>query len=419
MRDMSDAPSSALQLPPAARPAVGIVRALKEAGHVALLCGGCVRDLLLGGEPADFDVATDARPETVVRLFPKTRQVGVQFGVVLVRRRGAWVEVATFRTDAEYLDGRRPSAVTFTDAEHDAQRRDFTVNGMFYDPVAERVIDYVGGRADLAARLIRAIGEPGRRFEEDYLRILRAVRFAARLGFEIEPRTREAMEAHAAKLAQVAPERVRDELARMLAHPRRADAVASLQAHGLLPHLWPGASWEAGQAEAAVERLRALPPGASFTAALAELVADRPVAEVHGLARALTCSNAERETVAWLVAHQGDLVDPATPTLAELKRLMAGPAFEALLVMTATRQRASSDGEERVARLRQRVAGIPPEAVSPAPLVTGEDVAALGVTPGPVYKRLLDEVYTRQLDEQVWTREEALALLRDLAARTP
>ena len=234
-------------LPGAAAAAVATVRALANAGHQALLAGGCVRDLLLGQVPQDYDVATDARPERVVALFRATRQVGAQFGVVLVKKHHRWIEVATFRSDGPYLDGRRPVQVTLSDARHDALRRDFTVNGMFLDPLSLRVIDYVGGQPDLAACLIRAIGEPAARFDEDYLRLLRAVRFAARLGFSIEPATLASIREHAPTLASVAAERVREELEKMFAHPTRCQAWDLLGECGLRPFLWPRAGWTPAQ----------------------------------------------------------------------------------------------------------------------------------------------------------------------------
>ncbi|MEP0842429.1 MAG: CCA tRNA nucleotidyltransferase, partial [Phycisphaerae bacterium] len=193
-----------------------IVRALKDAGHQALWAGGCVRDMLLGREPSDIDIATSATPEQIMALFKPTRKVGVQFGVVLVRKAGHWFEVATFRRDVNYADGRRPEQVVFTDAREDALRRDFTINGLFYDPITGQVIDYVGGQEDLRAGLVRAIGDPAQRFAEDHLRLLRAARFAARLGFQIEASTAEAVRAHAADLVRISPERIREELEKML-----------------------------------------------------------------------------------------------------------------------------------------------------------------------------------------------------------
>jgi poly(A) polymerase len=401
-------------LPPAARPAVAVVRRLVAARHEALLAGGCVRDLLLGWVPNDYDVATDAPPERVRELFPATRLVGVQFGVVLVRQRERWVEVATFRTESAYSDGRHPAEVRFATAREDAQRRDFTVNGMFLDPMGRMVLDYVGGQADLRARLIRAIGVPRERFEEDHLRLLRAVRFAARLAFPIEPVTWSAMRALAPKLGRVAAERIREELEKMLGHPHRLAALRMLHEAGLLAHLWLGAAWSAEQVAAAQKLLAALPESARFEPAFAALLADRPVRAVHEVARALNCSNEQRETLAWLVQHQADLDRPDAIALADLKRLLAHPALPHLRLLARARWADWPDGNARAARLAARIAAVPPEAIQPPPLVTGEDVAALGVRPGPVYKRVLDALYTQQLDEVIRTRPQALQVLRNL-----
>src|SRR5436190_8701533 len=196
--------------------AVEIVKRLRSAGHVAYLAGGCVRDLLLGLEPKDYDVATDAPPERVRKLFNNTQAVGAAFGMILVRLGGSQIEVATFHADMEYEDGRRPVGVRFTSAEEDAKRRDFTINGLFLDPIDDRVIDYVGGQDDLSAKILRAIGEPNHRFEEDHLRLLRAVRFASRFGLIIHPTTADAIASHAPSLTRISPERVGEGLRLML-----------------------------------------------------------------------------------------------------------------------------------------------------------------------------------------------------------
>jgi poly(A) polymerase len=405
-------------LPSAADAAVAIVRTLAANGHRALLAGGCVRDLLLGMQPQDYDVATDATPDRICGLFRKTRKVGAQFGVVLVRERHRWIEVATFRADGRYLDGRRPSQVHFSDARHDAQRRDFTVNGMFLQPLEERVIDYVGGRADLDAGLIRAIGDPAARFAEDHLRLVRAVRFAARLGFEIEPVTLAALQANAARLATVAAERVLQELEKMLTHPTRTRAFDLLAETGLLPCLWEHATWRDDQIGAAKSLLRRLPQRASFPLAFAVLVADREPAAIQRICRALTCSNEQRERIVWLVEHHCDLDDPLAPPLAALKRLLAHPAFDDLRAWTQARYQELPDGERRHNELDGRLGRIAADAVRPPPWVTGDDLIARGVKPGPLYKRLLDELYTRQLNETLTTHAAALRALEELLSET-
>ncbi len=414
MPRVEPAASPVFELPPDAEAAVAIVRKLVGAGHKALLAGGCVRDLLLGHPPHDYDVATDARPEQILQLFRRTRQVGAQFGVVLIYKFRRWVEVATFRWDGPYLDGRRPSKVVFSDAREDARRRDFTVNGMFFDPLAGQVIDYVAGQPDLQARLIRAIGDPAARFEEDHLRLLRAVRFAARLDFAIEPQTFAAVRTHVAQLAHVAAERVRDELERMLAHPNRLQAFRLMLETGLLAYLWPGAAWSATQIRAAGTLLGLLPESADFELAFAAMVADRPITEIHEIARSLTFSNDQREDVAWLVEHQADLDDPVAIPLAKLKRLMAYRAFGGLRDLALARWVGRPDTVSRRAALEARLAAIPPAEIQPPPLVTGDDLAARGVPPGPVYKDILEALYTRQLNDELLSRATALAAMDEL-----
>ena len=416
MPAMSETFALNVSLPPAADAATVIVRRLVDAGQQALLAGGCVRDLLLNLQPDDYDVATDAPPEKICQFFRKTRKVGAQFGVVLVREKRRWVEVATFRSDGEYLDGRRPAEVHFCDAEHDAERRDFTVNGMFLNPLDGMVIDYVGGRADLDARVIRAIGTPADRFAEDHLRLVRAVRFAARLCFAIEPQTFAALRELAPRLRSVAAERILLESEKMLGHPTRAAAFDLLHQSGLLCQLWVPAEWPPPQVASAQSRLAALPGNAPFSLALAVMLADRPPAEIQRICRSLTCSNEQRERIAWLVAHQADLDDPRRITLAELKRLMADPGFGELRVWAACRFADFDDGDARLAHSTRRVEAIAPEAVQPPPLVTGDDLLARKTRRGPRYKRVLDALYTRQLDEELTTREQALAALDELLA---
>src|SRR5678816_3290558 len=216
-----------------------IVRRLREAGHVAYYAGGSVRDLLRGKAPKDIDVATDARPETIQKMFSRTYAVGAHFGVIVVLEHGFQFEVATFRSDGVYLDGRRPTEVHFATAKEDAARRDFTINGMFFDPEANEVVDFVNGRADLEARLIRAIGDPEQRFAEDRLRLLRAVRFATVLDFEIEPSTWEAVVRQAASINEISAERIREELVRIFTSPHRVRGWDLLDASGLMRSILP------------------------------------------------------------------------------------------------------------------------------------------------------------------------------------
>jgi poly(A) polymerase len=250
--------------------AVEVVRRLAATGHVAYFAGGCVRDRLLGLAATDYDIATDARPDDVLRVFPRAQNVGQSFGVSLVRLGGHMIQVATFRTDGVYSDGRHPDEVTFSDAQHDAGRRDFTINGLFENPLTDEVIDYVGGRADLASKVVRAIGDAHARLREDQLRTLRAVRFAARFGFSIEPETADAIRASASELKGVSRERIGQEVRRMLADPNRAVAAWEMQYLGL-----DEAVLGEENRQVAPTRLGRLPDHADFPTALAAWLLDR------------------------------------------------------------------------------------------------------------------------------------------------
>lgn len=407
--------------PAAAEPAIHVIERLSDAGHRALLAGGCVRDLLRGAEPHDYDVATSATPAQVQQLFPRSRAVGAQFGVILVRQRGVWVEVATFRSDGDYSDGRRPDTVTFADPDADAQRRDFTVNGMFLDPLAGEIIDYVDGLRDLDAKQVRAIGEPQRRFAEDYLRLLRAVRFSARLGFPIEPATRAAVIERAANLRDVAAERVREELERMLAHASRGEALRELRALTLIEHLWSTATWDTAtldRAEVELEALGSDPSASTEHAALplAIMLQDRTPGAINDIARTLTCSNDQRDAIRWLVTQRTALLDVDQLSLAEFKRLRAAAHFDALAAWTRVQLANITGGDICRAALDRRAASLTREAAAPAPLITGDDLQAFGAAPGPHFKRILDTLYTEQLNEVLDDRTAAEKRARDLLA---
>ena len=395
--------------------ATEVVRALQQAGHTAYWAGGCVRDMLLGREPKDFDIATSARPEDVSRLFRNTRHVGAQFGVVLVRTFGHSLEVATFRTDHDYEDGRRPTGVTFSTPQEDACRRDFTINGMFYDPLADEIHDFVRGRPDLEAGVIRAIGVPSERFAEDHLRTLRAIRFASRFGFEIDPTTWEAMRASAQDLSRISPERIRMELEAMLSRPRRADAARMLADCGAIDYLWTG-SWAL---HAIIDRvtsaLAALPDDARFEPSLAIMLAGYQPRLAAAACRDLKCSNETTDRVTWIVTHQKDFDDPDAVTLADLKLLMANDGFDELVDVVAALHRADNPDACVVDAIRQRAAAISPEAVAPTPFVNGDDLEHMQLAKGPVYKRILTQVYYEQLNETLVSRDAALARARALA----
>jgi len=419
--------------------ALTIVRRLRDEGHVAYFAGGCVRDLLLGETPKDFDVATDAPPDRVRELFRNSQAVGAAFGVILVRHGGSAIEVATFRSDGKYTDGRRPSEVQFTDAEHDARRRDFTINGLFLDPLSDQVIDHVGGLDDLRARRLRAIGTPAERFDEDSLRLLRAARLSARLSFEIEPATAKAIRSHAPQLRRISPERVAEELRLMLTPPTRVAAWTMLwdlnlideilrflespnkrppdPASFLFPRIAPGEPISFGLALAGAALCYQLQRGPATTDPR-PLVARAPVhAAVHALRRALRISNEETEAMRDSLAGLDPLLADVQPTVAKLKRFLAGPqASSSRFLLDAIY--ASGMLTARIDALRAKLAQLANEPVAPEPLLNGEMLTAAGLQPGPQYRLLLNAVYDAQLEDRVKTPEAALELALSLAKKT-
>jgi poly(A) polymerase len=455
--------------------AVEIVRVLRAAGYQAYFAGGCVRDLLLGARPKDFDVATSATPDVVMELFEKTYSVGAHFGVVLVcMPDGAGgeiaTEVATFRHDGAYSDGRRPDAVRFsTDAREDVLRRDFTINGMLLDPVifenigeetgdaGAATLDYVGGREDLAAGVVRAIGEPALRFAEDKLRMLRGVRFAARLGFEIEARTMAAIRAAAAEIEQVSSERIRDELTLMLTEGHARRAFELLDATGLLVQVLPEAVRMHGVSQPPefhpegdvwvhtmllLEKLR---PGVSATLAWGALLHDigkpatfqppnpavpgdrirfnghvevgvRMAEEILGRLR---FSNEDTAQIVALVKNHmrfGDILQMRESTL---KRFLRLPKFDehlALHWMDAS----SAHGDLRLYEFaKEKYEAAPVEAIQPQLLVTGRDLIAAGYRPGVEFKAMLEAAEDAQLEGRAATTEEGLAVVLALFGGPP
>jgi putative nucleotidyltransferase with HDIG domain len=422
-----------------------IVERLRASGHSAFLVGGCVRDLLLGVSPKDFDVATSATPPEVLRLFPRADQVGAHFGVVLVREGGEQVEVATYRRDLKYLDGRRPEGVEFeTDPRQDAIRRDFTVNALLLDPVTGEVIDFVGGRADLEARVIRAIGDPELRFREDHLRLLRAVRFAARLGFAIEPETFTAIQRLAPLVNSVAAERVRDELARILTEGHARRGLELLDASGLLQEILP----EVAAMKGVKQPPEFHPEGdvwthtllmmdglvsPSITLALGVLLHDvgkpptfriaerirfdghveKGVEIAHTILSRLKVPNQVTEGVEALVANHMRFMDVTRMRESTLKRFMRIPDFEEHMALHRLDCLSSHGGLENYEFVRAKQAAVRPEELKPAPLVTGHDLIAAGYKPGPQFREVLSQIEDAQLEGRISTLEEGLALARE------
>ena len=419
--------------PPCSREdALAVVSRLREAGHVAYFAGGSVRDLLMGLEPKDYDVATDAPPKRVRQVFPNTQAVGAAFGVILVRHGRSVVEVATFRAEGKYDDGRRPSEVRFTTAEEDAGRRDFTINGLFLDPLdGNRVIDYVGGQEDLKNRVLRAIGEPEVRFGEDYLRLLRAVRFAARFGLAIEERTAVAIRRRAPLLVGISPERIAEELRLMLTPPTRNGAWGLLREFNLLSILFrfvhEGRSVAAAADTPAIFEQTAPAEPIPFGLALAagslsylwpgggvadvRDIAARPtrLRIVDGLRKALKMSNEDSDALDGALAGLEILLRDEFPSVAVLKRFLARPTAalsRALLVAVA----GAGFHVERAKQLGETLSGIEKTEFAPPPLITGDDLTAAGLKPGPKFKKILDLVYDAQLEGRIKSKGEAIAM---------
>lgn len=428
--------------------AVGIVAALRKQGYLAWLVGGCVRDELLGIEPKDYDVATSARPDEVLALFPHAERIGAHFGVVLVKRPEAAVEVATFRSDHAYSDGRRPDEVTFeTDPKQDALRRDFTINALFRDPFTGQVLDFVEGHKDLAHGVVRAIGEARQRFQEDHLRLLRAVRFAARFAFSIEEGTYAAMRELRGSIHAIAVERVREELTRILTEGQAARGMELLDGCGLLEELLP----EVKAFQGVQQPPQFHPEGDVWTHVLLMLremgktspelawgvllhdvgkpptfrVADRIRFDGHAevgeqMARRilgrLRFSNDAVERICAIVANHMRFMDAQRMKASTLKRFIRQPHFEEHLALHRLDCLSSNGSLANYEYVSQALAAMPEEVLRPPRLITGRDLIALGHAPGPAFSSLLRAVEDAQLDGRIQTREEALALVASLAA---
>jgi tRNA nucleotidyltransferase/poly(A) polymerase len=429
--------------------AISVVRQLQEAGHQALWAGGCVRDELLGLAPRDYDVATTAKPEEVRRLFRRTVAVGASFGVVEVLGPRDYpdpltVEVATFRADVCYSDGRHPDQVVFASAREDALRRDFTINGMFFDPLQGELVDYVNGQADLHARILRAIGNPELRFTEDKLRLLRAVRIAARFQFEVEPATRTAIQKMANTIAVVSAERIANEFRQIVVDPERVRGLQLLLELGLastiVPELVPMRGLPQGLPQApsgdlwdhVMRVLALLGPEPSFPLAMAALLhdvgkprtvvrtADRYTFYFHEhvgcrladeICQRLKLSNAERERITWLVEKHQILADARTMRTSKLKTILVHPGIRELLDLHRADALASSHSTAHVDYCELLLREWTGEELDPPPLLTGHDLMRHGLPQGPLYKHLIDAVRAAQLDGAITTTKEALNLV--------
>jgi len=419
-----------------------VIERLRASGHAAYLVGGCVRDLLLGRVPKDFDVATSAVPDELLRLFPGAGRVGAHFGVVLVHEGEAQVEVATFRSDLEYADGRHPGGVRFeTDPRQDVLRRDFTINALLQDPATGEVLDFTGGRADLEAGIVRAIGDPERRFREDHLRLLRAVRFAARLGSKIEPVTFDAIRRLAPLIQSVSAERVRDEIARILTEGSARRGFELLHETGLLHEVLPE-----------IERMRGVeqPPeyhpegdvwthtlimldrmrepslalalgvllhdvGKPATFRVAERIrfdghVEKGVEIAHRLLVRLRFPNHVIDAVEALIANHMKFADAPRMRESTLKRFIRMPDFDSHLELHRLDCLSSHGALDNYRFVRRTQAEVPPEQLRPAPLITGKDLIREGFRPGPRFGDVLREVETAQLEGRISTHDEALRM---------
>jgi poly(A) polymerase len=424
--------------------ALSIAKRLKESGYLVYFAGGCVRDWLMGKTPQDFDLATTATPDDVEALFLKTVPVGKQFGVILVREGDKNFEVATFRREGSYRDGRHPSEVAFTNPEEDARRRDFTVNGLFYDPFERKVIDYVDGYGDIQKKMIRAIGDADLRFEEDKLRLLRAIRFASTLGFKIDPGTWEALRLKASKIGEVSPERIRDELIKIFTRPGAAKGLTLLSESGLMKEILPEIEAMKGveqppefhpegdvyvHTRLLLEKLQ----DASLTLALGALFHDvgkpptfsirngrikfyehapRGAEMTREIMQRLRFSNDQIDAVSACVENHMKFADVKKMRPGKLKRFVARPTFEEELKLHKIDCESCHGNLENYFFLMEKLKEFAREELKPKPFVDGYDLIALGMKPGPAMKPLLEEVYDLQLEGRLKNREEALRWVR-------
>jgi len=420
--------------------ALFIIKRLRESGYEAYLAGGCVRDRLLGKSPQDYDISTAARPEAIAQLFPQIVPVGAHFGVTLVLLDGEPFEVATFRHDGPYLDGRRPSHVRFGDLKEDVLRRDFTVNGMMYDPLEDRIIDLVGGREDLKRRLIRAIGDPRSRFEEDRLRMVRAVRFAASLGFAIEEDTFKAIQLEATTITQIAWERIGEEITRLLTEGEAKRGVELLDATTLLKVLLPEVEAMKGveqspdfhpEGDVFTHTLLTLGHLAQPTESLAYgcLLHDvaKPVCRKKEGERVTFYGHSEKggemaveilkrlkrsrlvwERVAYLVCHHLRHTQAPKMRLSTLKRFLAEEGIEELLELTRIDALAANGDLQYYDFCKRKMAELKKEEIRPEPLLRGKDLIVMGFSPGPLFQTILKGVEEAQLEGEIATREQAV-----------
>lgn len=424
--------------------AIGIVRKLHQQGYSAYFAGGCVRDKLRLEVPKDFDIATSATPEVIQKIFPRTVPVGVQFGVVLVVEQGVAFEVATFRTEGGYQDGRRPGHVAFADVKEDACRRDFTVNGLYFDVVENQVLDFVDGERDLKAKLIRTIGDPTKRFLEDHLRMLRAIRFAVQLGFTIDPATFDAVKAHAPLIKKVSQERIRDEFCKIMTSSNPTQGIRLLDESGLLEQFLP----EVVRLKGVEQPCEFHPEGDVFihTLMLLEGLSQAPIElamgcllhdiakpatfvraqdriRFHGhdkigadmskeICKRLTFANDQTKLICELVAEHLRFKDAKSMKVSTLKRFFALPRFDLHMELHRLDCMASHKNLDAYEFCRKKLAEFAKEPPPPSKLVTGEDLIAMGLKPSREFSEILREVEDAVLEGSVTSKEEGIALVK-------
>ena len=403
--------------------AIEVVNRLVEEGYEAYWAGGCVRDYLLGRQPKDYDVATNALPQDIRRIFGKrkTLAVGESFGVIVVlgpSKEAGMIEVATFRSDGNYLDGRRPESVEFCSAPEDALRRDYTINGMFFDPRNNQVLDYVGGQEDLKAGRIRAIGNPTERMTEDKLRMLRAVRFTARFGFDLDKQTAQAIRSMATEIEVVSRERISQELRLILAHPNRMFGVQLLESLQLLFPILPILEnhWIPEVTEVIHQMLLAQQSD-SFELSMAILLSiafkkdDNSEKATLEMCRDLKLSNSEIDRIHWLITHRDALDEAHQLPLHRLKPLLINPHCELLLEWMQIAAEVHKKTFVEIEFCRDYLDRTSVEILDPPPLVTGQDLILAGLKPGPDFANLLKKIRNAQLDELIATCEEGMKLI--------
>jgi poly(A) polymerase len=382
--------------------AIQIIRSLRKEGFQALLAGGCVRDTLLGREPKDYDIATDARPEQICKIFRRTIRVGAKFGVIIVMMENLQIEVATFRADTGYSDGRRPDKISFTSAENDALRRDFTINGMFFDPIKNEVLDFVEGQKDLKKKIIRTIGKADERFSEDYLRMLRAVRFAGQLDFKIEKNTLAAIKRHHSLITKISGERIAMELESLMAATKRIKGLKLFVQTGLAGVIFPVLN---DKINFGMKVFKYLPKEITFELAVVGMFAGCESAEAMESLEILKVSTSKLKHINFLLEKRDFLNNELS--LAQLKTIVSQPYYADLYAFQKAILKAERKSLAKLNVIAKRAKTLIGKDLQPKPLLNGHELMALGAKAGPLVGQIGKELYIEQLSESIATKEDA------------